>query len=67
VNVVGGELALTALHLAVVKGHAGMCQLLVERGADVNAKRSDNVTPLMLATHWGHIAVAAVLREHGGV
>ena len=41
-------------------------RLLLEKGADVDAKKSDShVTPLMLAAVQGHVAVIRVLLEKG--
>lgn len=36
-------------------------QLLLERGADVNAQNEDNETPLHLAPYKGRVAIARVL------
>jgi ankyrin repeat protein len=40
-------------------------ELLIERGADVNAKSKAGVTPLQAAVANGFADVAKVLREHG--
>ncbi len=42
-----------------------MFRRLIERGADVNAKRDDGATALQLAAHQGHAEVVAILRAHG--
>ena len=58
----------TTLHLAAQKGHVDLAKLLLERGADVNARsRSDNgAMPVALAIAAKKDAVAALLRDHGG-
>jgi len=40
--------------------------LLITKGADVNAKRSDGSTPLDRAIRLGQTETAAFLRKHGG-
>jgi len=52
----------TPLHLAVENGHAPAVQLLIENGADVNAKIGVNVTPLYLTSS---IDVAKILLDNG--
>jgi ankyrin repeat protein len=60
----------TALHLAAFFGHRELAALLIERGADVNA-RSRNTrfarenTPLHAAAANRHLAVAELLVERG--
>jgi ankyrin repeat protein len=39
--------------------------LLIERGANVNAKAADGTGPLHEAARLGHIGVARLLLEHG--
>jgi hypothetical protein len=39
--------------------------LLIERGADVNAKDKDGRTPLHSAAFYGHVEVVRLLLEHG--
>ena len=49
------------LHL---KDH-GVIHLLVDRGADVNARAKDGSRPLHMALNWGAIKVVRMLLEHG--
>ena len=51
----------TPLHLAAIKETA---ELLIAKGADMNAKMEDGDTPLDLAK--GHPEIAELLRKHGG-
>jgi len=54
------------LHVAAAKGHVDVARLLLERGADVNAKESVyDATPLHIAALYGHADVARLLLEHG--
>lgn len=46
-------------------GHADTAQLLIERGADVNAKKSDGASVLTLATMSGHKDIAEMLKKAG--
>jgi ankyrin repeat protein len=49
-------------------GHADVLQLLIARGADVNARtyeRGDLRTPLRLARRNGHEAIARILIDAG--
>jgi len=55
----------TPLYYAVEKGHKKMVELLIARGANVNAK-SNGSTPLDLAIVWKKPKTAALLRKHGG-
>ena len=54
----------TPLHEAAMFGHKHVCELLIERGADVDAKTRDLVTPLHRAARAGHHAVVKLLLEH---
>lgn len=60
----------TPLHYAAYYCNKGAMELLLNNGADANAKASnwmgDNVTPLRLAEREGHKAIAELLRKHGG-
>ncbi|PAA57810.1 hypothetical protein BOX15_Mlig019302g1 [Macrostomum lignano] len=44
----------TMLHYAVVSNEAEKIELLVGRGADINAENSDKSTPLLIASALGH-------------
>ncbi|PON30014.1 hypothetical protein TGAM01_v201380 [Trichoderma gamsii] len=61
----------TALHMAAARGHAVTVQLLVDRGADVNAAtyKPNYVASGSTALHWaagnGHEKVLEVLLENG--
>ena len=56
----------TALHYAAYNGILVACQLLLDHGADVNARNDQGNTPLCLAKAWVHEDVAKLLEEHGG-
>ncbi|KAL1515898.1 hypothetical protein AB1Y20_002512 [Prymnesium parvum] len=52
---------LTALHWTVTLGHLDIAVLLVERGANVNAKAADGNTPLHMAAREGDAELADFL------
>ena len=54
------------LRAAAIYGHAKAVQLLVEEGADVNAKASpDRATALSTAVFFGHTETVKLLIEYG--
>ncbi len=63
----------TPLHIASMFGLEEMVAILLERGADVNARDQWGVTPLfrleLVRRHrgWEHTAIVNMLREAGGV
>jgi hypothetical protein len=57
---------MTALMWASERGHLGIAQLLVEKGANVNAaKTDDGYTALMLASVFGHLETVRFLLSRG--
>ena len=58
------------LHHAAYEGHREIVELLIAKGADVNAKDEDGDTPLDVATHPDNPNASAetadLLRKHGG-
>jgi ankyrin repeat protein len=61
----GRHLGLTALHRAVFGESFEVAQLLIARGADVNANRSRGATPLLYAVSLGHRRIVELLLQHG--
>ncbi|MBX3734768.1 MAG: ankyrin repeat domain-containing protein [Verrucomicrobiae bacterium] len=55
----------TALQRAVSKGNLKLATLLLDRGADVNARGNGSETALHVAARSGHRAVAELLIERG--
>uniref|UniRef100_A0A1I8HWJ3 ANK_REP_REGION domain-containing protein n=1 Tax=Macrostomum lignano TaxID=282301 RepID=A0A1I8HWJ3_9PLAT len=55
----------TMLHYAVVSNEAEKIELLVGRGADINAENSDKSTPLLVASTLGHTKSVIKLLELG--
>lgn len=51
----------TALHLAAFQGHLPVVQVLLDRGAKIDAVDAFGWTPLMFAAHAGHFDVASAL------
>ncbi|KAK3850324.1 hypothetical protein Pcinc_042966, partial [Petrolisthes cinctipes] len=54
----------TALHVAAAKGYIKVLNLLLEAGADINAKDVDGWTPLHAAAHWGQQEAVEILCEN---
>jgi hypothetical protein len=55
----------TPLHLACRKGHVGVSCLLLDNGADAEARDRLRSTPLHLASKWGHVEIVRVLLGRG--
>lgn len=55
----------TALHVAAGYNHLEVVQLLIERGASINATDKGGLMPLHNAASYGHIDVALLLLAHG--
>ena len=60
----------TPLHVAAWEGHKEIAELLIAKGADVNAiivsGRKQGKTPLDVAIEFKHTETADLLRKHGG-
>ena len=56
---------MTPLHKATWGGHPEIVRLLLERGADVNAKDGGGQTAVSLAARWGRADLMNVLLDHG--
>ena len=52
----------TPLHLAALRGHAGIVRLLTKKGAYLNAKDDGGRTPLHRAAENGHAEIVALLQ-----
>ena len=59
-----GEYGYTPLHWAAYKGQLSTCQLLIERGANVNAPDLKMETPIMPASE-AYPDIVKLLVEHG--
>lgn len=53
------------LHAASANGNYALVKELVERGADVNGKQSNDFTPLHNAAQTGHLEMATLFIERG--
>ena len=65
VNGRGGNRNYTALMLASKYGELKIVKLLLEKGADINAKDNRGYTPLSEASIYGQLEVAKLLLEKG--
>ena len=62
----GGVFGKTPLHLAALNDHKEIAELLIAKGADVNAKQAvEGETPLHLATWDGYKEIAELLINNG--
>ena len=54
-----------ALHYAVFAGHGGVAKLLLEHGADINARSTNGSSVLMMAVYEGHENLVRELLARG--
>ena len=66
VDVKGGWMVITPLHMAALNGHKEIVELLIAKGADVNAKAEDGETPLDATIEFRHPQITDLIRKHGG-
>lgn len=55
----------SALHYAVFAGHEAVARLLMDRGADIQARSTNGSTVLMMAAREGHETLAQLLLARG--
>jgi hypothetical protein len=65
VNVKDDEYGMTPLHYAAFKGHIEIARLLLQNGAEVNAKSNRGSTPLYCAALNGHVDILHLLVKNG--
>ncbi len=65
VDAPGGDFRMTPLHRAAIAGRAEAVDLLIRRGATVDAQAVDGGTPLHAAAFVGEVAAVSALVEHG--
>ena len=65
INVNGADGQIVPLLSAAGTGCVAVAQLLLERGADVNARDHDGWTPLIKAAQAGHTEMVQLLMDHG--
>jgi len=66
INIANEELE-TPLHESAERGHEQVVNLLLEKGAEVNPRDEDGLTPLGLAKRRRRASIVELLRKHGGV
>jgi serine/threonine-protein phosphatase 6 regulatory ankyrin repeat subunit B len=66
INHADAKLGWTALHWAAQEGHADVCRLLIERGADVNAVTKNQFSPTLAAANNEHPELVKMLLAAGG-
>ena len=61
----GGVFGRTCLHAAAYTGHLAICRLLLDKGAQLEAKSSGGWTPLHWAAYQGHVEIVRLLCDRG--
>ena len=65
----------SALHMACMKGHETIAQILIDHGADIalevedkdETMRNTSKTPLQVATSYGHLSIVRLLIQSGAL
>ena len=65
INARGGDLNETLLHCAARNNRTEIVNLLLSKGADVNARDNDNRTPLHWAAYYGNTEIVNLLLSKG--
>ena len=52
------------MHIAALNGHATVVQMLIDAGADVNAKDDEGATPMKDAAQNGHKECVKLIIPH---
>ena len=65
VNARGFSVRDTPLHVAMRRGHVEVARVLLEHGADREARNAYDWSPLELASREGHVELVQVLLEYG--
>ena len=60
-----GVFGMTCLHTAAQNGHLAICRLLLDKGAQLEAKDSIGYTPLFYAAGEGHVEIVCLLCDRG--
>ena len=55
----------TALHFCAARGHADLCRLLLDHGADPNFPDKDGYSPLHMAAGYLHTHIVTLFLEYG--
>jgi ankyrin repeat protein len=55
----------TCLMAAAFNGHLAICRLLLDKGAQLEAKNSTGSTPLLWAAYRGHVEIVRLLCDRG--
>ena len=61
----GFEYEETCLHAAAASGHLDICRLLIDKGAQVEAKDGTGCAPLHFAAIQGHVEIVRLLCDRG--
>ncbi len=64
VNTKEPGMGLTALHMAVLKGYTSVAEILLQNGANANARNIDGMSPSHMAAQQGDVTMAELLLQH---